>query len=111
MELPLAPAALAAVLVMSAGACSLGNLQRADCSSDAQCASLFGAGNRCDKGYCTAVTNAQCTAPGEDGRPCFHCTPKAPAELANACTRATCAPFDEKRLTKLTADGGLPPLP
>ena len=100
-----------AALVMSAGACSLGNVQRADCSSDKQCDSLFGEGSRCDQGYCTAGAATNCTVTGKDGRPCFQCKPKAPVEFANVCSSAACQPFDAKRLTKLTADGGLPSLP
>ena len=43
---------------------------------------------------------------------CYSCTPTNSEQLANACTSATCVPFDDAtRLTKLTADGGLPPLP
>lgn len=103
-------ALVGAALVMSAGACSLGNVQRVDCSSDSQCTSLFGAGSRCDQGYCIGGTAANCTGADTNGRPCY-CTPKAAAEFAKACTNASCVPFDEKRLTKLTADGGLPPLP
>lgn len=104
-------ALVGAALMMSAGACSLGNIQRADCSSDAQCDSLF-PGSRCDQGYCTAGTTADCATISKDGRPCYQCKqPKTVAQFANACTSAACTPFDDKRLTKLTADGGLPPLP
>jgi hypothetical protein len=43
---------------------------------------------------------------------CFPCTPTNSQQIANACTSATCVPFDDAtRLTNLTADGGLPPLP
>ena len=43
---------------------------------------------------------------------CFPCAPKAPPELLNACTSASCVPFDDStRLTNLLPDGGLPPLP
>ncbi len=38
--------------------------------------------------------------------------PETTPQFQNACTEAACAPFDDaKRLTKLTPDGGLPPLP
>lgn len=105
---------LAAVLAtgMAAASCSLGNIARVDCTGDAQCASAFGAGSRCEAGYCTAVSSSGCEKTNENGLPCFGCAPVKPQDFQNACTEASCAPFDDaERLTKLTADGGLPPLP
>jgi hypothetical protein len=43
---------------------------------------------------------------------CYACPPTTATQLQNACTNATCVPFDDRaRLTRLLADGGLPPLP
>ncbi len=44
---------------------------------------------------------------------CFACPPTKPAELLNACTDATCAPFPNtvERLPLIGPDGKLPPLP
>ena len=43
---------------------------------------------------------------------CYACTPTQPSQFLNACTTATCVPFDDSvRLTNLLDDGGLPPLP
>lgn len=95
-----------------AAACSLGNVAQVDCTTDAQCAAAFGSGSRCDTGYCTEASSPGCQKTGEGGRGCFGCTPKITSDFKNACSDATCAPFDDaKRLTRLTPDGGLPPLP
>jgi hypothetical protein len=46
------------------------------------------------------------------GAGCYPCAPTTPAQFLSACTSATCVPFDDmQRLTKLSADGALPPLP
>jgi hypothetical protein len=43
---------------------------------------------------------------------CYPCAPKITAQFLNACTKATCVPFDDgTRVTRLLVDGGLPPLP
>jgi hypothetical protein len=43
---------------------------------------------------------------------CYTCSPQTSAQFLNACTSATCVPFDDHtRLTNLTASGSLPPLP
>ncbi len=43
---------------------------------------------------------------------CFACTPTSSVQFLNRCTTASCARFDNAaRLTRLNADGGLPPLP
>ena len=42
---------------------------------------------------------------------CYPCAPSSQAQFLNACTSATCVPFDATRLTHLLPDGGLPPLP
>jgi hypothetical protein len=48
---------------------------------------------------------------GADG--CFACEPTSSIELTNACTDATCEPFENTpaRLPLLERDGTLPPLP
>jgi hypothetical protein len=43
---------------------------------------------------------------------CYPCTPAAQAHFLNACTSASCVPFDDRtRLAHLLPDGALPPLP
>jgi hypothetical protein len=42
---------------------------------------------------------------------CYPCTPARDVEFLNACTTAQCVVFDDKRLTKMPEDGGLPPVP
>jgi len=49
---------------------------------------------------------------GFQGLGCYRCAPTEIVTLENACTTATCTPFnDTKRLTLLGNDGKLPPLP
>jgi hypothetical protein len=100
-------------LALAAGACSIGNIRHDDCTGNEQCAAAFGAGSVCETGFCTDPSAPSgCQKTGGDGRSCFSCTPKVTGDFHNACTDATCSPFDDqKRDTKLTADGGLPPLP
>lgn len=43
---------------------------------------------------------------------CYPCAPTLTVQFLNACTSATCVPFDDStRVTHLLADGALPPLP
>ncbi len=106
---------LAAALGLAAlaASCSLSDVKRDPCTSDAQCAAAFGAGSTCQGGYCTESSSSpECNQTDATGRACFACAPMTQAEFHTACTDATCQPFDNaKRLTKLTPDGGLPPLP
>jgi hypothetical protein len=56
------------------------------------------------------AAGASCT--DEAAGSCYSCSPKTPAQFLNACTSATCVPFDDHtRLTNLTSSGALPPLP
>jgi hypothetical protein len=56
-----------------------------------------------------ASVEASCS--GDDGA-CYACTPATTPQFLNACTGATCVPFDDVgRLTHLLPDGSLPPLP
>jgi hypothetical protein len=101
-------------LSMLASSCSIANVKNTACTSDAQCAAAFTAGSTCQQdGFCTDPTNmADCDQTGKNGLACYGCPPKTQTEFHTACTTAACQPFDNaKRLTKLTADGGLPPLP
>ncbi len=99
-------------LVTLSSACSLSNVHRDDCTSDSQCELAFGTGSKCSSGFCTQPTNPGCEQKGANGVNCFSCAPSATPQFENACTAATCQPFDnKKRLTKLNADGSLPPLP
>ena len=106
---------LAAVLAVTAGtgaACSLGNVKQNACTSDDQCAAAFGAGSTCAAGYCTDSTvSPSCQGTSDAGLACYACAPATVPEFENACSGATCVPFDDTRLTKLLPDGGLPPLP
>lgn len=56
----------------------------------------------------TTGTPAECEGDG-----CFACKPSKHVELLNACTDATCEPFNntQERLPLLGDDGTLPPLP
>jgi hypothetical protein len=54
------------------------------------------------------AADASCVSDGG----CYACPPTTPTQFLNQCTTAACAPFDNRaRLTRLLADGGLPPLP
>ncbi len=106
---------LALPSVLAFASCSLKGIQRDDCSTNDQCVKLFGVGSTCAQGYCTdptTIIDPGCEQKTPDGRLCNACPPKTQAEFLNACTGSACEPFDNKaRLTKLTADGGLPKLP
>lgn len=108
-------ALLALPSVLAFASCSLRGIHRDDCENDAQCVKLFGSGSTCAEGYCTdpvTIIDPSCEQKTPDGRVCNACPPKTQVEYLNACTSAACEPFDNKtRLTKLTADGGLPKLP
>jgi hypothetical protein len=109
--------ALAGVLGVGivAAACSLSDVKRANCTSDAQCAGAFGMGSTCQGGYCTDPTGGPMCNPAQTdsmGRPCYGCPPMTQAQFHTACTDVMCQPFDNAhRLTNLAPDGGLPPLP
>lgn len=118
-----------AFLVHLVGACSLGNLTPDPCAQSSECLAVFGAGSECVNGYCTeavkCATDVDCkegTCRGGfcsvgscegnvDGRPCHDCAPTTREEFLNACTNATCVPFDPTRVTKMPADGKLPAIP
>lgn len=56
--------------------------------------------------------DAGCVDPsGFGGKGCWRCERNTREELLNGCTGASCQPFDNARVTKLSADGGLPPVP
>jgi hypothetical protein len=56
-----------------------------------------------------AGTDVSCT---DDDATCYACAPTTTTQFLNACTGATCVPFDDVgRLTLLLPDGALPPLP
>jgi hypothetical protein len=43
---------------------------------------------------------------------CYPCAPTTSGQLLNACTAASCVPFDDTtRLANMLPDGALPPLP
>ena len=104
-------AALALAFTLGALGCSLGNIQREDCTSNEQCAQAFGPGSTCVQGLCTQSPNAGCLKKDATGRLCSTCPPQKPGDFAAACTDAMCTSFDNKRLTHLGKDGGLPGLP
>src|SRR5512145_1131330 len=58
-------------------------------------------------------TNAVCWNPsGQQGLGCYRCPPENFLHFERACTDALCVPFDNSRsLTKVSAEGRLPPLP
>ena len=56
--------------------------------------------------------SATCTDPsGFGGKGCFSCPPTNRKEFLNACSGASCSPFDNSQLSGLSPDGGLPALP
>ena len=65
LTLRLTAAALGALALVVPG-CSLGNVSQDDCESNEQCVQAFGAGSRCEEGYCTeggeCVTGHDCRA-------------------------------------------------
>ena len=68
--------------------------------ADGQASSFGDAGT--DVANCSVDPTAQC----------YPCTPTTTAQLLNACTAASCVPFDDTtRLGNLMPDGALPPLP
>jgi len=104
------------------------------CTTDDACVSSDGTKGVCDRtGICdfsnvgstssvggtSSVGDASSVGSGgartcdaDAGLKCYPCTPTNSEQIANACTLAACVPFDDgARLTKLTVDGGLPPLP
>jgi hypothetical protein len=119
----------ALALATTAAGCSLGNLSPDACEQSGECVALFGAGSECVNGYCSdqvkCTDDADCAAGtcrggfcavgscegAVSGRPCFACAPETRTEFLNACTNATCVPFDKARITKLPPDGTLPPVP
>jgi ABC-type branched-subunit amino acid transport system substrate-binding protein len=58
----------AALLAIGVEGCSLSNVKHEDCTSDAQCAQLFGLGSTCKAGFCT---DSGACATGHDCREKF----------------------------------------
>lgn len=112
---------LLAGTLAAAGACTL--LVDADpqqCRGDGDCAAFTG--TSCDLGRHVCVpsvghgADAGATTPSVPEADASFCPPDgSPApglELLNACTDATCVPFDNRtRLHNLAGDGSLKPLP
>jgi hypothetical protein len=120
------PAASAGALLFLAafGGCSLFVKFDDDCTSNTDCAA---------KGANLVCVDHFCVLPdGADGGPsagdaggscdgasfdphvtsCFACPASTNLEFLNACSGSMCEPFDDsKRLTKVYADGGFPPVP
>jgi hypothetical protein len=119
----------ALALVGLASGCSLGNVTHDACGQTSECGALFGVGSECLEGYCTdpkkCATDADCTqgtcrggfcSVGScegtiGGKPCYACAPEKREEFLNACTDATCVPFDPARVTKIKPGDPLPPVP
>lgn len=63
MRVSIGAAFLAPVVALTLGAlaagCSLGNISRTDCESDVDCASAFGVGSTCSKGFCSASSKCE----------------------------------------------------
>jgi hypothetical protein len=100
-------------------ACSvLLNSDTTQCQSDPDCEHF--SQTVCD--LKSHVCVASPTLPVDSGAPdvtvsclapsgCFQCTPTTDQEFLSGCTDSTCIPFDNKRLTNLSPDGTLKPLP
>ncbi len=100
----------------SGGGDSLGGTSAAGASGGTHAAGAAGTGDVSDEGGSAGdagAPNMSCTDPtGFHGLGCGVCAPTDIFSLENACTTAVCTRFDNAlRLTKLTADGGLPALP
>lgn len=73
--------------------------------------------NDVELGTSDATTASTPDAPAADAPTCvgpsgcFACKPTTEAELMSQCTDSVCVPFDNSRVTLLTADGHLRPLP
>lgn len=99
----------------SVAACSLLIDKSAQqCERDSDC--RVGSYSSCERGVCVDPAASGSSNAGAGGcaaaTGCFRCTPDAGSEFLNACTDASCVPFDNaKRLTNSTADGKLKPLP
>ena len=82
------------------------------CERDSDCHA--GSYSSCQRGVC--VDPARPSGAGAAGclaaTGCFRCVPEAGNEFLNACTDASCVPFDNAtRLEHWAADGKLRPLP
>jgi len=63
-------------------------------------------------GEAGASSDAGASCSDETARNCYSCKPQTSEQFLNACTSAPCVPFDDRaRLTHLTPNGELPPLP
>lgn len=113
--------------------CSLGNIYSDNCKDNRECELLFGLGSQCAGGSCStpAICKADsdcfklfgqgkctdgycsgnCDQKRADGVSCYACEPASKPHFLNACGDAECVAFDKSRLSKLNADGSLPPLP
>lgn len=133
--------ALAWTLLMAASACSLMvDTSTTQCRSDRDCA-RFGAVCSLEQRVCVSpvvsdhpdashtdvaaspgsnetpdagradtpgdLAAPRCTGPGG----CFACTPTSEEQILSLCTDSLCVPFDNARVTLLTSDGHLRPLP
>lgn len=113
-------------LLMAASACSLVvDTSTTQCRSDQDCA-RFGAVCNREQRVCVSASPAATGSPdaglsdtpgdlagpscmGSNG--CYACTPTNEEQLASLCTDSICIPFDNARVTLLTSDGHLRPLP
>jgi hypothetical protein len=60
----------------------------------------------------SSIVAVEASCEGDSSGSCYACTPVTTPQFLNACTTATCVPFDDlSRLTHLLPDGSLPPLP
>jgi len=118
--------ALLWTLLMAAGACSLVvDTSTTQCRSDQDCV-RFGAVCDREERVCVSASPAimespdagiedtqsdqagsSCLGPGG----CYACPPTNDEQLASLCTDSICIPFDNARVTLLTPDGRLRPLP
>jgi len=57
----------------------------------------------------SSATSSSSGAGGAGG--CFAGTPTTNDQFLNSCNGQTCQHYDNSQLTKLSTDGGLPPLP
>jgi hypothetical protein len=94
--------------------CSLLVEQRSEqCTKDADCAKFAGTVCEAATHVCVPKSGGSTGSGGCEGdQGCYSCTPHSTDEFLNACTEASCVPFDNAALKKyLSPDGGLPKLP
>ncbi len=117
--------ALVWTLFIAASACSfMVDTSTTQCRSNSECA-RFGAVCDLQQRVCVNAAPVESADAGRFDSPsdtmgppsctgpagCFACIPTTEEQIVSQCTDSTCVPFDNSRVTLLTPDGHLRPLP